>query len=88
MPTLLKMIESLWLTVGSYLVTIYPDFATPADGLPHHERLIGALRTRNAPVAAQAIAADIEFSAEALKRAVASHQEGQSNGAAVSFRKR
>jgi DNA-binding GntR family transcriptional regulator len=80
MPTLLKMIESLWLTVGSYLVTIYPDFATPADGLPHHEKLIGALRTRNASVAAQAIATDIQFSAEALTRAVAHHEERRLDG--------
>ena len=76
MPTLLKMIESMWLKIGAYLTTIYPDHARAKDAMSHHERLISALRQRDEDGASEAICDDIRFSTQALTSVIRANTSG------------
>ena len=58
-PTLLRLIESLWLQTGPYMNLLYPDFISSTRGPAGRQRLIEALQTRNAAVARREMADDI-----------------------------
>lgn len=70
MPFLSRMIESCWLRTGSYLNTIYPDFAKTDNGILNHIAIIRALREGDADAAAAAVVHDIEYSSQSLLAAV------------------
>ncbi len=58
-PTLLRLIESLWLQTGPYMNLLYPDFISSSRGPAGRQRLIEALQTRNAAAARREMAEDI-----------------------------
>lgn len=58
-PTLLAIIERLWLQTGPYLNLLFPDYVGMRHGVSGRARLIRALRTRNAAAARREIASDI-----------------------------
>ena len=71
MPTLVKIIESLWLQVGP-LLTIQQGIYVMA-GITvqtHHRRLLKALRKRNAQEARISIVDDIEDAAKLIADAL------------------
>ena len=70
MPFLVRMIESCWLRTGSYLNTIYPDFANSDSGILNHIAILRAIREGNPDAVAQAVVRDIEFSSESLLAAL------------------
>lgn len=67
MPTLVKMIEGLWLRTGAYVNLIYPAFGLARKGIENHERAARALRARDAEGLRAAIEFDIRYSAEHLE---------------------
>lgn len=58
-PTLLRLIESLWLQTGPYMNLLYPDFISSSRGPAGRQRLIEALQARNAAGARREMAEDI-----------------------------
>jgi len=58
-PTLLAIIERLWLQTGPYLNLLFPDYVGMRHGIVGRARLIRALRERNAAAAKREIASDI-----------------------------
>ncbi len=58
-PTLLRLIESLWLQTGPYMNLLYPEFVSSSRGPAGRQRLIEALQARNASVARREMADDI-----------------------------
>ncbi len=46
-PTLLRLIESLWLQTGPYMNLLYPGFISSSRGPAGRQRLIEALQARN-----------------------------------------
>lgn len=58
-PTLLRLIESLWLQTGPYMNLLYPDFISSSRGPTGRQRLIEALQARNASAARREMADDI-----------------------------
>ncbi|WP_226623267.1 GntR family transcriptional regulator [Alloyangia pacifica] len=62
MPTLLRIIESCWLKMGSYLNVIYPDYGEIGTGLENHQQILKALRARDADRLCDTIRVDIEQS--------------------------
>ena len=80
MPSLTRIIESLWLRTGSYLNLIYPEFGIAHKGIENHERAVAALRARNGKELRAAIENDISYAAEhviAVLRMRASAKNGQ-----------
>jgi len=67
MPTLIKMIEGLWLRTGAYVNLIYPAFGLARKGIENHERAARALKVRDAEGLRAAIEFDIRYSAEHLE---------------------
>lgn len=66
MPSLLRIIESCWLKMGSYLNVIYPDYRELGQGLENHRQILNALETRDADELCAAIRNDIEQSSACL----------------------
>ena len=58
-PTLLRLIEGLWVQTGPYMNLLYPDFISSSRGPAGRQRLIEALQTRNASAARREMADDI-----------------------------
>ncbi|WP_439611296.1 GntR family transcriptional regulator [Reyranella sp.] len=58
-PTLLRLIESLWLQTGPYMNLLYPDFISSSRGPAGRQRLIEALQARNPSAARREMANDI-----------------------------
>ena len=58
-PTLLRLIEGLWLQTGPYMNLLYPDFISSSRGPAGRQRLIEALQARNASAARREMADDI-----------------------------
>lgn len=66
MPTLLKMIESCWLQMGSYSNIIYPAYGEISSGLDNHEAILAAATKGKPDDLAAAVARDIKFAGRAL----------------------
>jgi DNA-binding GntR family transcriptional regulator len=58
-PTLLQVIEGLWLRTGPYLNLLYPDFIASPRGPERRLRIIKALQAHDAPTARREMEADI-----------------------------
>jgi DNA-binding GntR family transcriptional regulator len=58
-PTLLRLIESLWLQTGPYMNLLYPDFISSSRGPAGRQRLIDALQARDAMAARREMEGDI-----------------------------
>ena len=59
-PTLLRVIEGLWLQTGPYMNLLYPDFISRPQGPQTRARIIRALQARDAVAARQEIENDID----------------------------
>jgi DNA-binding GntR family transcriptional regulator len=58
-PTLLQMIEGLWLRTGPYLNLLYPDFIASPRGPERRLRIIRAVESHDAAAARREMEADI-----------------------------
>jgi len=58
-PTLLRLIEGLWLQTGPYMNLLYPDFISSSRGPAGRQRLIEALQDGDAATARREMANDI-----------------------------
>lgn len=58
-PTLLRVIEGLWLQTGPYLNLLYPDFIASPRGPERRLRIIKAVQVHDAQTARREIEADI-----------------------------
>jgi DNA-binding GntR family transcriptional regulator len=58
-PTLLQMIEGMWLRTGPYLNLLYPDFIASPRGPERRLRIIKALQQHDAATARRELEADI-----------------------------
>ena len=58
-PTLLRVIEGLWLQTGPYLNLLYPDFVASPRGPERRLRIIKAVQAHDAPTARRELEADI-----------------------------
>jgi DNA-binding GntR family transcriptional regulator len=58
-PTLLRLIEGLWLQTGPYMNLLYPDFISSSRGPAGRQRLIEALQVRDATAARREMENDI-----------------------------
>jgi len=58
-PTLLRLIEGLWLQTGPYMNLLYPDFVSSPRGPAGRQRLIEALQTRDSLAARREMENDI-----------------------------
>lgn len=58
-PTLLRLIEGLWLQTGPYINLLYPDFVSSSRGPAGRLRLIEALQARDASGARREMENDI-----------------------------
>ena len=67
MPTLLKMIEGLWLRTGAYVNLIYPAFGLARKGVENHSRAALAVKARDGAALAACIETDIRLSSESLE---------------------
>jgi DNA-binding GntR family transcriptional regulator len=67
MPTLLKMIEGLWLRTGAYVNLIYPAFGLARKGIENHNRAAAAVVARDGAALARCIETDIRLSSESLE---------------------
>lgn len=74
MPSLLRMIESLWLQTGGYLNLIYPAFAAGGQGLDNHDQILEALRSRDPAAVREALTRDIRYAAD---RVTATLRDGE-----------
>ncbi|CAN5912338.1 GntR family transcriptional regulator [soil metagenome] len=59
-PTLLRVIEGLWLQTGPYMNLLYPDFISRPIGPQGRARLIRALQARDAVAARREIESDVD----------------------------
>jgi DNA-binding GntR family transcriptional regulator len=59
-PTLLRVIEGLWLQTGPYMNLLYPDFISSPRGPQTRARIIRALQAHDPVAARQEIENDIE----------------------------
>ncbi|MDQ2068109.1 GntR family transcriptional regulator [Xinfangfangia sp. CPCC 101601] len=59
MPMLIRIIESCWLKMGSYLNVIYPYYGEDGKGIDLHDRVCAAIVARDALALNEAIAEDI-----------------------------
>ena len=59
-PTLLQMIEGLWLRTGPYLNLLYPDFVASPHGPERRQRIIKAVEGHDPATARREMEADIE----------------------------
>jgi DNA-binding GntR family transcriptional regulator len=67
LPTLVKIIESLWLQIGPLLTIQQQQFASEGVVVQtHHRRLLKALKKRNGAEARDAIVSDIEDAAKVI----------------------
>ena len=67
MPTLLSIIESLWIQIGPLLTIQQRSYASAPDQVQlHHRRALKAFRRRDGAQARVAVAADIEDAAEII----------------------
>jgi DNA-binding GntR family transcriptional regulator len=66
LPFLVRMIENCWLRTGSYVNSIYPDFAATDNGVLNHIAIIRAIREGDADALAEAVVRDIEFASQAF----------------------
>ncbi|HSI01513.1 MAG TPA: GntR family transcriptional regulator [Reyranella sp.] len=58
-PTLLRVIEGLWLQTGPYMNLLYPDFIASPRGPERRLRILKALQAHDAAAARREIEADI-----------------------------
>lgn len=58
-PTLLRMIEGLWLQTGPYLNLLYPDFVASPRGPERRLRIVKALLAHDGPTARREMQGDI-----------------------------
>lgn len=58
-PTLLRLIEGLWLQTGPYMNLLYPDFISSSRGPAGRQRLIEALQAGDAAAARREMENDI-----------------------------
>ena len=58
-PTLLRLIEGLWLQTGPYMNLLYPDFISSSRGPAGRQRLIAALEAGDAAAARREMQNDI-----------------------------
>jgi DNA-binding GntR family transcriptional regulator len=58
-PTLLQVIEGLWLRTGPYMNLLYPDYVSSPRGPERRLRIIKALEAHDAPAARREMEADI-----------------------------
>jgi DNA-binding GntR family transcriptional regulator len=58
-PTLLRLIEGLWLQTGPYMNLLYPDFISSSRGPAGRQRLIDALQAGDAVAARREMENDI-----------------------------
>lgn len=58
-PTLLRLIEGLWLQTGPYMNLLYPDFISSSRGPAGRQRLIDALQAGDAAAARREMENDI-----------------------------
>ena len=58
-PTLLRVIEGLWLQTGPYMNLLYPDYVSQSRGPETRARIIRALQSRDAVAARREIENDI-----------------------------
>ena len=58
-PTLMRLIESLWLQTGPYMNLLYPEYISRPRGPQTRARIVRALQARNAAAARREIEADI-----------------------------
>jgi DNA-binding GntR family transcriptional regulator len=58
-PTLLRVIEGLWLQTGPYMNLLYPDFISRPQGPQTRARIIRALQARDAVTARREIENDV-----------------------------
>ena len=58
-PTLLRLIEGLWLQTGPYMNLLYPDFISSSRGPAGRQRLIEALQDGDAAIARREMENDI-----------------------------
>jgi DNA-binding GntR family transcriptional regulator len=64
LPTLVSMIESLWLQIGPLLTIHQREFTQPAPAMQvHHHAVLRALQRRDGKAAGAAIAADVQDAA-------------------------
>ena len=59
-PTLLRVIEGLWLQTGPYMNLLYPDFISRPHGPRGRANIIRALQARDAAAARREIENDID----------------------------
>jgi DNA-binding GntR family transcriptional regulator len=59
-PTLLRVIEGLWLQTGPYMNLLYPDFVSRPHGPQGRANIIRALQARDAAAARREIENDID----------------------------
>jgi len=74
-PTLLRVIEGLWLQTGPYMNLLYPDFIASPRGPERRLRILKALQAHDAAAARREIEADI--------RDALSHVAGLADAAGV-----
>ena len=58
-PTLLRVIEGLWLQTGPYLNLLYPDYIASPRGPERRFRIIKAVQAHDAPTARRELETDI-----------------------------
>ena len=58
-PTLMRLIEGLWLQTGPYMNLLYPDFISSSRGPAGRQRLINALQAGDAATARREMENDI-----------------------------
>jgi DNA-binding GntR family transcriptional regulator len=67
LPTLVKIIESLWLQIGPLLTIQQGEFTSDQSIVQtHHRRLLKALKKRDADEARNAVTGDIEEAAQVI----------------------
>lgn len=70
MDQLVRMIESCWLMMGSYLNLIYPQFGEVNEGIANHKQIVRALERRDPERLAHSIITDIHLATDALIGAI------------------
>ena len=70
MDQLVRMIESCWLMMGSYLNLIYPQFGEVNEGIANHKQIVRALERRDPERLAHSIITDINLATDALIGAI------------------
>lgn len=61
LPTLLRLIEGLWLQTGPYMNLLFPEFIASSRGPAARERIIRALQERDAAAARREMETDIRL---------------------------